>query len=91
MTFELGTRQFTFLVSGGDSVGYRRKWPVMSTWRLPWPMPEELFEAVRDGWNGEVLPSTPRTDPCLFDLRRLVRRAEGHEARVCVSVKATSS
>ncbi len=45
-TFELGTQPFTFLgpVSYVDHRGER---PVAFTWRLPTPMPEELFEIAR--------------------------------------------
>jgi superfamily II DNA or RNA helicase/HKD family nuclease len=45
-TFELGTQTFTFLgpVSYVDHRGER---PVAFTWRLPTPMPEELFEVAR--------------------------------------------
>jgi hypothetical protein len=43
---ELGTQPFTFLgpVSYVDHRGER---PVSFTWRLPVPMPEELFEIAR--------------------------------------------
>ncbi len=45
-TFELGTQPFTFLgaVTYFDHRGER---PVAFTWRLPVPMPEELFEVAR--------------------------------------------
>lgn len=45
-TFELGTQPFTFLgpVKYVDHEGAR---PVAFTWRLPVPMPEELFEVAR--------------------------------------------
>jgi superfamily II DNA or RNA helicase/HKD family nuclease len=45
-TFELGTQPFTFLgpVKYVDHEGER---PVAFTWRLPVPMPEELFEVAR--------------------------------------------
>jgi superfamily II DNA or RNA helicase/HKD family nuclease len=44
--FELGTQPFTFLgpVSYVDHQGER---PVAFTWRMPSPMPEELFEIAR--------------------------------------------
>jgi len=45
-TFELGTQPFTFL--GRISyVEHRSERPVAFTWRLPTPMPEELFEVAR--------------------------------------------
>jgi hypothetical protein len=45
-TFELGTQPFTFLgpVTYVEHHGER---PVAFTWRLPTPMPEELFEVAR--------------------------------------------
>ena len=41
-TFELGTQAFTFL---GPATYVER--PVAFSWRLPAPMPEELFEVAR--------------------------------------------
>jgi len=45
-TFELGTRPFTFL-GPVEYVEHRGERPVAFTWRLPVPMPEELFEVAR--------------------------------------------
>ena len=45
-TFELGTRPFTFL-GPVTYVDHRGERPVAFTWRLPEPMPEELFETAR--------------------------------------------
>jgi hypothetical protein len=45
-TFELGTQPFTFL-GPATYVEHRRERPVAFTWRLPAPMPEELFEVAR--------------------------------------------
>jgi hypothetical protein len=45
-TFELGTRPFTFL-GPVRYVDHRGERPVAFTWRLPEPMPEELFETAR--------------------------------------------
>jgi superfamily II DNA or RNA helicase/HKD family nuclease len=45
-TFELGTRPFTFL-GPVTYVDHRGERPVAFTWRLPAPMPEELFEIAR--------------------------------------------
>jgi superfamily II DNA or RNA helicase/HKD family nuclease len=45
-TFELGTQAFTFL-GPGSYVDHRGERPVAFTWRLPAPMPEELFEVAR--------------------------------------------
>jgi superfamily II DNA or RNA helicase/HKD family nuclease len=45
-TFELGTRPFTFL-GPATYVDHRGERPVAFTWRLPEPMPEELFETAR--------------------------------------------
>jgi hypothetical protein len=45
-TFELGTQPFTFL-GPVDYVGHRGERPIAFTWRLPAPMPEELFEVAR--------------------------------------------
>ena len=45
-TFELGTRPFTFL-GPVSYVEHRGEKPVAFTWRLPAPMPEELFEVAR--------------------------------------------
>jgi hypothetical protein len=45
-TFELGTQPFTFL-GPVNYVGHEGARPVAFTWRLPVPMPEELFEVAR--------------------------------------------
>jgi superfamily II DNA or RNA helicase/HKD family nuclease len=45
-TFELGTQAFTFL-GPASYVDHRSERPVAFTWRLPAPMPEELFEVAR--------------------------------------------
>jgi hypothetical protein len=45
-TFELGTAPFTFL-GPATYVEHRGERPVAFTWRLPSPMPEELFEIAR--------------------------------------------
>jgi superfamily II DNA or RNA helicase/HKD family nuclease len=45
-TFELGTQPFTFL-GPATYVEHRGERPVAFTWRLPTPMPEELFEVAR--------------------------------------------
>ena len=45
-TFELGTQPFTFL-GPGEYVEHDGERPVAFTWRLPVPMPEELFETAR--------------------------------------------
>ena len=45
-TFELGTQPFTFL-GPVEYVEHRGERPVAFTWRLPAPMPEELFEVAR--------------------------------------------
>jgi superfamily II DNA or RNA helicase len=45
-TFELGTQPFTFL-GPVTYVEHRGERPVAFTWRLPRPMPEELFEVAR--------------------------------------------
>ena len=45
-TFELGTRPFAFL-GPVSYVEHGSKRPVAFTWRLPLPMPEELFEVAR--------------------------------------------
>lgn len=45
-TFELGTQPFTF-VGPVTYVDHRGERPVAFTWRLPTPMPEELFEIAR--------------------------------------------
>ena len=45
-TFELGTQAFTFL-GPVTYVEHRGERPVAFTWRLPVPMPEELFEVAR--------------------------------------------
>jgi superfamily II DNA or RNA helicase/HKD family nuclease len=45
-TFELGTQPFTFL-GPVTYVDHRGERPVAFTWRLPVPMPEELFEVAR--------------------------------------------
>jgi superfamily II DNA or RNA helicase len=45
-TFELGTQPFTFL-GPVEYVDHRGERPVAFTWRLPVPMPEELFEIAR--------------------------------------------
>jgi superfamily II DNA or RNA helicase/HKD family nuclease len=45
-THELGTRPFTFL-GPVSYVEHRGDRPVAFTWRLPVPMPEELFEVAR--------------------------------------------
>jgi superfamily II DNA or RNA helicase/HKD family nuclease len=45
-TFELGTQPFTFL-GPATYVDHRGERPVAFTWRLPCPMPEELFEVAR--------------------------------------------
>jgi hypothetical protein len=45
-TFELGTQPFTFL-GPVTYVEHRGERPVAFTWRLPRPMPEELFEIAR--------------------------------------------
>jgi superfamily II DNA or RNA helicase/HKD family nuclease len=45
-TFELGTQPFTFL-GPVRYVDHRGERPVAFTWRLPVPMPEELFEVAR--------------------------------------------
>jgi superfamily II DNA or RNA helicase len=45
-TFELGTQPFTFL-GPVTYVDHRGERPVAFTWRLPSPMPEELFETAR--------------------------------------------
>ena len=44
--FELGTQPFTFL-GPADYVDHRGERPVAFTWRLPAPMPEDLFETAR--------------------------------------------
>jgi superfamily II DNA or RNA helicase/HKD family nuclease len=44
--FELGTQAFTFL-GPASYVDHRGERPVAFTWRLPAPMPEELFEVAR--------------------------------------------
>jgi hypothetical protein len=44
--FELGTQPFTFL-GPVTYVEHRGERPVAFTWRLPRPMPEELFEVAR--------------------------------------------
>jgi hypothetical protein len=43
---ELGTQPFTFL-GPVTYVDHRGERPVAFTWRLPVPMPEELFEVAR--------------------------------------------
>ena len=45
-TFELGTQPFTFL-GPAKYVDHEGARPVAFTWRLPVPMPEELFEVAR--------------------------------------------
>ena len=45
-TFELGTQPFTFL-GPAEYADHRGEKPVAFTWRLPEPMPEELFEVAR--------------------------------------------
>jgi hypothetical protein len=45
-TFELGTQPYTFL-GPATYVNHRSERPVAFTWRLPVPMPEELFEIAR--------------------------------------------
>jgi len=45
-TYELGTRPFMFL-GPVKHVEHRGERPVDFTWRLPVPMPEELFEVAR--------------------------------------------
>jgi hypothetical protein len=45
-TFELGTQTFTFL-GPASYIDHRGERPVAFTWRLPTPMPEELFEIAR--------------------------------------------
>jgi hypothetical protein len=45
-TFELGTQPYTFL-GPATYVEHRGERPVAFTWRLPMPMPEELFEVAR--------------------------------------------
>jgi hypothetical protein len=45
-TFELGTQPFTFL-GPVTYVEHRGERPVAFTWRLPVPMPEDLFEVAR--------------------------------------------
>ena len=45
-SFELGTQPFTFL-GPVTYVNHRGERPVAFTWRLPAPMPEELFEMAR--------------------------------------------
>lgn len=45
-TFELGTQPFMFL-GPVTYVDHRGERPVAFTWRLPAPMPEELFEVAR--------------------------------------------
>jgi hypothetical protein len=45
-TAELGTQAFTFL-GPATYVEHRGQRPVAFTWRLPAPMPEELFEVAR--------------------------------------------
>jgi hypothetical protein len=45
-TFELGTQPFTFL-GPATYVEHRGERPVAFTWRLPAPMPEEVFEVAR--------------------------------------------
>ncbi len=45
-TFELGTTPFTFL-GPAQYVAHQGERPVAFTWRLPVPMPEELFEVAR--------------------------------------------
>lgn len=45
-TFELGTRPFWFL-GPVEYMDHRGERPVAFTWRLPEPMPEELFEVAR--------------------------------------------
>src|SRR5690606_30528511 len=44
--FELGTTPYTFL-GPVEYVDHRGERPVAFTWRLPVPMPEELFEVAR--------------------------------------------
>jgi hypothetical protein len=44
--FELETQPFTFL-GPATYVEHRGERPVAFTWRLPAPMPEELFEVAR--------------------------------------------
>jgi hypothetical protein len=44
--FELGTQPFTFL-GPVEYVTHRGERPVAFTWRLPVPMPEEIFEIAR--------------------------------------------
>jgi hypothetical protein len=43
---ELGAQPFTFL-GPASYVDHRGERPVAFTWRLPAPMPEELFEIAR--------------------------------------------
>lgn len=45
-SFELGTQSFMFLGSV-EYVDHKGEKPVQFTWRLPVPMPEELFEVAR--------------------------------------------
>ncbi len=45
-TFELGTTPFTFL-GPVTYVDHRGERPAAFTWRLPSPMPGELFETAR--------------------------------------------
>jgi hypothetical protein len=45
-TFELGIQPFTFL-GPAKYVDHEGARPVAFTWRLPVPMPEELFEVAR--------------------------------------------
>jgi hypothetical protein len=45
-TFALGTQPFTFL-GPAEYLDHRGEKPVAFTWRLPAPMPEELFEVAR--------------------------------------------
>ena len=45
-TFELGTQPFTFL-GPANYVSHEGEKPVAFTWKLPEPMPEELFEIAR--------------------------------------------
>jgi hypothetical protein len=45
-TFELGTQPFSFL-GPVSYVEHRGERPIAFTWRLPAPMPAELFEIAR--------------------------------------------
>lgn len=45
-SFELGTQSFMFL-GPVDYVDHRGEKPVQFTWRMPAPMPEEMFEVAR--------------------------------------------